>query len=340
MINRFNSSEKISDPEFDRIVMQIKGLDKLFETFESSLQKHRISISRLLSHSIAIGVCMRELSDPSHLEGGIVTQQQTKMFENASKYVDQYESVQPAIEEENRLFEERVGGHLKKVSKQIKVANKAIKERNYASMDYEKYQMDLKKLSEKPDLSLKEHKRKFEVTKKLDEAKTKYELLNTKLKMELPLFMLIIRQIMSQIFVMTYFATYSIFYNLYNSCAAISQEFNIDIEGLQYDTDFVAMRAEFEKNQKHAVDTLDQLSVVNFHQITLNKLQLKVLETTAPSELCVAMYDFHGSQAEDLSFREGDRIKILEKNESGWWNGMKLKDGSVGIFPYNYVNLI
>ncbi|KAG7832427.1 hypothetical protein KL943_005085 [Ogataea angusta] len=333
-----NVVKRISDPEFDRIVSEIKGLDKQFETFELSLQKHRNSMSRLLAHSISIGVCFRDISSQS--EGGIVNKRQLSMFDRTTQYVEQYKMLQPGMEEETKLFEERVGAHLKKVSKQIKNANKAIKERHYASMDYEKYQQEVRKLADKPELSLKEHKRKFEVQKRLDEAKLKYDLLNNKLKMELPLFMLIIKQIMSQVFVMTYFATFTIFHNLYGTCASLSSEFKIDLETLQYDTDLENMRRAFAAAQEHVVDLIEQLSVVNFHQISLNKLQMKVLETTAPAETCVAMYNFDASQPDDLSFREGDRIKILDRSNPGWWRGMKLTDGTTGIFPYNYVRLL
>ncbi|KAG7730857.1 hypothetical protein KL933_000652 [Ogataea haglerorum] len=336
-INKLGSSEKISDPEFDRIVSEIKGLDKQFETFELSLQKQRNSMSRLLAHSISIGVCFRDISQS---EGGILNEQQLSMFDRSTQYVEQYKMLQPGMEEETKLFEERVGEHLKKVSKQIKNANKAIKERHYASMDYEKYQQEARKLADKPELSLKEHKRKFEVQKRLDEAKLKYDLLNNKLKMELPLFMLIIKQIMSQVFVMTYFATFTTFHNLYGTCASLSSEFKIDLEALQYDTDMENMRRSFAAAQEHAVDSIEQLSVVNFHQISLNKLQMKVLETTAPAETCVAMFSFDASQPDDLSFREGDRIKILDRSNPGWWRGMKLSDGTTGIFPYNYVRLL
>ncbi|KAG7803817.1 hypothetical protein KL944_000686 [Ogataea haglerorum] len=291
-------------------------------------------MSRLLAHSISIGVCFRDISQS---EGGILNEQQLSMFDRSTQYVEQYKMLQPGMEEETKLFEERVGEHLKKVSKQIKNANKAIKERHYASMDYEKYQQEARKLADKPELSLKEHKRKFEVQKRLDEAKLKYDLLNNKLKMELPLFMLIIKQIMSQVFVMTYFATFTTFHNLYGTCASLSSEFKIDLEALQYDTDMENMRRSFAAAQEHAVDSIEQLSVVNFHQISLNKLQMKVLETTAPTETCVAMFSFDASQPDDLSFREGDRIKILDRSNPGWWRGMKLSDGTTAWAVVHFV---
>ncbi|RAH75378.1 uncharacterized protein BO66DRAFT_467113 [Aspergillus aculeatinus CBS 121060] len=50
-----------------------------------------------------------------------------------------------------------------------------------------------------------------------------------------------------------------------------------------------------------------------------------------------ALYDFGGQGAGDLSFREGDRIRVLKKTEStdDWWEG-ELR-GVKGSFPANYV---
>ncbi|CAO3688906.1 unnamed protein product [Umbelopsis ramanniana] len=53
----------------------------------------------------------------------------------------------------------------------------------------------------------------------------------------------------------------------------------------------------------------------------------------------MALYDFNGEQADDLSFRQGDVITIVEKSDSqnDWWTGKV--GGRQGIFPANYVQL-
>jgi hypothetical protein len=49
-----------------------------------------------------------------------------------------------------------------------------------------------------------------------------------------------------------------------------------------------------------------------------------------------AMYDFDSHTAGDLSFREGDRIRVIKKTDSSqdWWEGEV--NGSKGSFPANY----
>ncbi|GKT48817.1 protein hob1 [Colletotrichum spaethianum] len=55
----------------------------------------------------------------------------------------------------------------------------------------------------------------------------------------------------------------------------------------------------------------------------------------APEEYVVAQYDFLGGDG-DLSFREGDRIKIVKRTETDqdWWIGEL--GGVKGSFPANY----
>ena len=48
----------------------------------------------------------------------------------------------------------------------------------------------------------------------------------------------------------------------------------------------------------------------------------------------VAMYDLAAEDEGELSFREGDRIEVIRKDPSGWWEGRL--NGVVGLFPENY----
>lgn len=55
-----------------------------------------------------------------------------------------------------------------------------------------------------------------------------------------------------------------------------------------------------------------------------------------PEEFVTALYDFVGQGHGDLSFKEGDRIKIVEKTQTDqdWWKGEL--NGVRGSFPANY----
>jgi amphiphysin len=54
------------------------------------------------------------------------------------------------------------------------------------------------------------------------------------------------------------------------------------------------------------------------------------------AQYVTAMYDFDSHTAGDLSFREGDRIRVIKKTDSSqdWWEGEV--NGRQGSFPANY----
>ncbi|KAF1344557.1 hypothetical protein BDV97DRAFT_321519 [Delphinella strobiligena] len=60
---------------------------------------------------------------------------------------------------------------------------------------------------------------------------------------------------------------------------------------------------------------------------------------SAQSQFVTALYDYAGQGARDLSFNEGDRIRVVKKTEStnDWWEGEI--HGVSGSFPANYVEL-
>ncbi|KKY23266.1 putative sh3 domain signaling protein [Diplodia seriata] len=63
----------------------------------------------------------------------------------------------------------------------------------------------------------------------------------------------------------------------------------------------------------------------------------KRLASFQKEDIVTAMYDFQGQGPGDLSFREGDRIKVLKREgdkKSSWWEGEL--NGVKGSFPANY----
>ena len=49
-----------------------------------------------------------------------------------------------------------------------------------------------------------------------------------------------------------------------------------------------------------------------------------------------AMYDYDANDGEELSFREGDRLEVTDKESDDWWMA-KNTSGSTGLIPSNYV---
>ncbi|MGH0187908.1 UNVERIFIED_CONTAM: hypothetical protein FKN15_027061 [Acipenser sinensis] len=47
------------------------------------------------------------------------------------------------------------------------------------------------------------------------------------------------------------------------------------------------------------------------------------------------LYDFIAEESDELGFRAGDVIEVLDQSDSAWWRG-RLR-GQTGLFPSNYI---
>jgi hypothetical protein len=56
----------------------------------------------------------------------------------------------------------------------------------------------------------------------------------------------------------------------------------------------------------------------------------------AATIIVTALFEHKESEPGELSFNKGDKITVIKKDDSGWWEG-KLPNGKKGIFPANYV---
>jgi hypothetical protein len=51
----------------------------------------------------------------------------------------------------------------------------------------------------------------------------------------------------------------------------------------------------------------------------------------------IAMYSYNARHDGDLTFRKGEKLEIVEKNDPDWWTVKRLETGEVGYIPSNYV---
>lgn len=61
-------------------------------------------------------------------------------------------------------------------------------------------------------------------------------------------------------------------------------------------------------------------------------------EETEKQYTAIAEYDYDASEGNELSFKEGDKITILDFIDDDWWLG-ETESGDKGLFPSNYVTL-
>mmetsp|Transcript_19897 Transcript_19897/g.32734 ORF Transcript_19897/g.32734 Transcript_19897/m.32734 type:complete len:530 (-) Transcript_19897:1919-3508(-) len=58
-------------------------------------------------------------------------------------------------------------------------------------------------------------------------------------------------------------------------------------------------------------------------------------EVEEAEEMCVATFPFEGTDEDDLSFKKGDVMVVIEKIDSGWWRAEL--NGRIGLIPTTYV---
>jgi hypothetical protein len=63
-----------------------------------------------------------------------------------------------------------------------------------------------------------------------------------------------------------------------------------------------------------------------------------VPSTALKGRTAKALYDFHGENEDELSFKAGDIITELQSVDEDWMNGEVM--GKSGIFPKNYVQFL
>ena len=62
-----------------------------------------------------------------------------------------------------------------------------------------------------------------------------------------------------------------------------------------------------------------------------------VMRSTFGSATAHALYDYNGSNADELPFSEGDRLTIVDRSDADWWKAEQ--GGVVFIVPAAYLAL-
>ncbi|CAN0421007.1 unnamed protein product, partial [Ectocarpus fasciculatus] len=59
-----------------------------------------------------------------------------------------------------------------------------------------------------------------------------------------------------------------------------------------------------------------------------------VIASTSP-KFVIALFDHDAEEVDELPFKEGERIEVVDSSDEGWWQG--ICNGKTGLFPVNYV---
>uniref|UniRef100_A0A3Q0S3M1 Adapter molecule crk n=1 Tax=Amphilophus citrinellus TaxID=61819 RepID=A0A3Q0S3M1_AMPCI len=104
------------------------------------------------------------------------------------------------------------------------------------------------------------------------------------------------------------------------------------------DQEFDGLPGLLEFYKIHYLDTTTLIEPVNRarHSGIISSPTGVVPQQTEEAEYVRALFDFPGNDYEDLPFRRGDILRVLEKPEEQWWNATN-QEGRVGMIPVPYV---
>lgn len=60
-----------------------------------------------------------------------------------------------------------------------------------------------------------------------------------------------------------------------------------------------------------------------------------VIDDATPARMVRAVFDYHSTAQDEISFKKGEMIELLVENDNGWWYGVN-PQGQAGLFPSNF----
>lgn len=313
-------------------------IDEEFNTLESQFKTHELSLQKLqdelrafatacletLKWSELVAQSFQDLDDPySNFKNSANTIDEAyDAWTRTSKYKHLIQSIKFASKMNSFMSMEFK--KLEDVGSISKLVSKKIGTRLVFLLDYDKLYNEHEMLCEKKErgeLSLKQSNSIYSIKRKLDESKIKYESINSILKLSLPKFLHYVKEVINVIEIKFQFLNYE-FYQL------IVEK----LKKVQLVEETSGIMSQFKERNEPLFTKIEQLSIITFsHPVDYTK---PIPE--ADLGFCYALYDFNGVEPGDLSFKKGNRIKILERT-GDWWVGVI--NGQQGPFPSNYVKL-
>ena len=85
---------------------------------------------------------------------------------------------------------------------------------------------------------------------------------------------------------------------------------------------------------KHVASPMDGMNV---HQPSSIMSSHSMIQPSKGITVFVALYDYDARTNEDLSFKKGERLQVIDNTDSDWWLAKSLTTFKEGYIPSNYV---
>jgi hypothetical protein len=348
---KLNTGDQLlSDQEFELLNDKFTRVESLLKTLESEVTKSTLLIKLFIQHSIGIYEALKNVFEPNLVseQAGIPV---CEMFQACVTFIQKINQIKAKTQPNLDLMLSNVKDPITRLLSVCKNIKRNIREREFAFLDVNKYKghVEMLRTKKKTTLTLKQEQNLIKYEKNLELSKIKFERINDQFKLDFPTFFEIVHQFIETLHTIFYFLQLTVQYQLLSLNEFPDAIFRLRSKEAEMDPFSFGkhLTDNYHKVHNIAMEELDQL------QITKGALEISVkllsehavradLESDVPDSIstavtyCILKYPFKAEQEGDLSFQKGDKIRILDQRlNSDWWKGEL--DGSIGIFPKNYV---
>lgn len=361
LLQKTGRVQQTKDQEFITIIQTFNKSLSTIEKLISDILKYNDSLHSFLQHQRSLIECLTRIAQATDASDAKAVQR--RLLDNLTTITTEIDSF--------------LDGRIIKTLEELLGFGKAIatlsKKRSHKLLDYDRYLYDVKELEQIPSRSISEERKLTKKTNLLLLAKDQYDLYNTALKTDLPAFHSLQSSILSPLMDLLIRFQQRLF-SLQAECIQSSMASSFEYGDILKEY-ISSVEPVFKKHQELPLvlylmgkGGLPDLSGSGASSIRSGYSSTLTMETPTPtsstptkediplqripqnSSICVAEYDFSSPSTGDLSFKKGDRIEIVEKNDSqdSWWKGRNVTRGNGGgdgggealLFPANYVRLL
>lgn len=261
-----------------------------------------------------------------------------KKWENVRIYQKVSTIILATIKDELELFAVNVTSRIEKVLSLIQCIKKRIKNRSLVKYEYDKLYNKHESLllkQKQSEMSVRQSNQLYHLERKVEDQKKEYDCINDNLKKELPYFFKLVTSFLEPLYLLIYYVQLMVDYQISSNVLCLKDSFNITTDITS--EDFLSHTVNgYTQDTGEVINKLDEMFITNFRKQYFDSLTAgnELIVSSSSSKFCIAQFSFQALQADDLTIRTGDIIRITD-DSSTWWKGEL--EGKVGFFPSNYV---
>ncbi|KAH7046161.1 hypothetical protein BKA57DRAFT_482527 [Linnemannia elongata] len=198
------------DDEFAELNGKFTSCERITANLLQEVMKYRDNITSMLNYQAEFAIVLAEIYDPNlSMPSGDVTPRRAPTAPESIQAVDNFQAVMRETRDtllpEVDNLELTVVRPLQEMQNNMKLIRKTMTKREHKLVDYDRYRLSLKKLTDKKERTLSDEKQIYKLESQLEVATADYEGLNGLLREELPGFFYYNTKLMEPIFNSFYF---------------------------------------------------------------------------------------------------------------------------------------